>query len=50
MPATLRQRLHYLATSDGLKARLIRGGMGSASVQAANRLLMLLVLPVIALC
>ena len=37
----LKHRLHNLATGDGLKARLVRGGVGSAGIQAANRLLAL---------
>jgi len=42
-PATraLRERLLSLATGEGLKARLIRGGLGSAGIQAANRVLTL---------
>jgi len=35
------QRLKQQAQGDNLKARLIRGGLGSAGVQAANRLLAL---------
>lgn len=37
----LRERLLSLATGDGLKARLVRGGLGSAGIQAANRVLTL---------
>lgn len=37
----LKERLHHLATGDGLKARLIRSGLGSAGIQAANRVLAL---------
>lgn len=35
------QRLKQQAQGDSLKARLIRGGLGSAGIQAANRLLAL---------
>jgi O-antigen/teichoic acid export membrane protein len=41
MLTALRQHLYHLATEDGLKARLIRAGLGSAGIQAANRVLAL---------
>ena len=37
----LKHRLKHLATSDGFKFRLIRGGFGSAGIQVANRILAL---------
>lgn len=39
--AALKRRLHGVATGNGLKARLVRGGLGSAGIQAANRVLSL---------
>lgn len=38
---TITQHIHNLSQGDGFKARLVRGGLGSAGVQAANRLLTL---------
>jgi len=38
---TLVQRVRGLVTGDGLKARIVRGGLGSAGIQAANRVLAL---------
>ena len=41
MLTSLRQKTHTAATGNGLKARLIRGGLGSAGIRAANRLTVL---------
>lgn len=40
-PTKLAEYIRGLATGYGLKARLIRGGLGSAGIQAANRVLTL---------
>lgn len=38
---SLWQRLHGIAAGEGLRARLLRGGAGSAVIQAGNRVLVL---------
>ncbi len=47
-PIGLVQRIRKLATGNRLKARLIRGGIGSASIQAVNRILGLVLAIVLA--
>ncbi len=39
--SSLAQRVFGLTQGEGLRARLIRGGLGSAAIQAANRMLAL---------
>lgn len=41
LPVSLHQAVRTVLSGDHLKARLIRGGLGSAGIQAANRVLAL---------